>query len=91
VVTLPLALPRRVENWLYDVVAEERLATPVGEIPAFYLKPRREARRGNDLVVEIWFAPLLQYLPVRIRIRQDEDTFADLMLERLPQQSEAVR
>jgi hypothetical protein len=91
VITVPLALPRKVENWLYDVVGEERLVTPMGEIPAVYLKPRREFRKGSDLVIEMWFAPILQYLPVRIRIRQDAETYADLMLERLPQQSEAAR
>ena len=33
-----------------------------------------------------WFAPSLQYLPVRIRIRQDAEVFVDLMIEKLPQQ-----
>jgi hypothetical protein len=86
-IELPLALPRRVETWVYDVIGEERLATPVGEIGAVYLKPRRLARAGGDLVAESWFAPTLQYLPVRIRIRQDAETYIDLLLERLPQQA----
>lgn len=85
-IELPLALPRRVDLWTYDVVSEELLETPAGRIPTFYVRPRREARAGSDLVVETWFAPSLQYLPVRIRIRQDADAFADLVLERLPQQ-----
>jgi hypothetical protein len=35
----------------------------------------------------MWVAPSLQYLPVRIVIRQDAETFVDLLLERLPQQA----
>ncbi len=86
-VDLPLALPRRLEVWTYDVLDQETLATPFGPVPAVHVKPRRPARAGNDLVAEVWFAPSLQYLPVRILIRQDEQTFVDLMIERLPQQA----
>ena len=31
----------------------------------------------------MWLAPTLQYLPVRIVIRQDADTFVDLLLSSL--------
>ena len=86
-VDLPLALPRRLEVWTYDVLAEETLDTPFGPVPTVHVKPRRPSRAGNDLVAEVWFAPSLQYLPVRILIRQDEQTFVDLMIERLPQQA----
>ena len=86
-IEVPLALPRHVSLWYYDVMGEELLYTPVGTIPTFYVRPRREAGTGGDLVVEAWFAPSLQYLPVRIRIRQDAETSVDLLLERLPQQS----
>jgi hypothetical protein len=87
-ITLPLALPRRVDRWVYDVLAEEKLRTPVGEIDTFHLKPRRaEVRPRGELSAEVWFAPSLQYLPVRIRIQQDADTFVDLMLDAVPLQA----
>jgi hypothetical protein len=85
VIEVPLALPRNVDRWLYDVLEPETLYTPFGAVVAFPLKPRRVARAGGDLTAEIWFAPTLAYLPVRIRIRQDADTFVDLMIERKPQ------
>jgi len=44
-VTMPLALPRRVGRWVYDVLGQERLATPVGELDTFHLKPRLGERR----------------------------------------------
>jgi Protein of unknown function (DUF3108) len=85
-IEMPLALPRRVDNWVYDVQAEEELDTPVGRIKAFHMKPRRSQALRGELVVESWFAPSLQYLPVRILIRQDAQTFVDLTLSRAPQQ-----
>jgi hypothetical protein len=86
-VVVPLALPHRVDRWTYDVMGEETLDTPAGRIPTFWIKPRRENWKPGELAIEAWFAPSLQYLPVRIMIRQDAQTYADLMLQRLPQQS----
>ena len=88
-IEMPLALPRRLDRWRYEVVARERLATPVGEVEAFHLKPRRAAERPRgELSAEVWFAPALQYLPVRIRIEQDPETFVDLVLDAAPMQAE---
>ena len=83
-VEFPLALPRKLDRWAYDVVDEEILAAPFGALPTFHLKPRREVR-GGDLGVEMWLAPSLRYLPVRIRIRQDAETYIDLMITRRPE------
>lgn len=86
-VELPLALPRRVEPWTYDIIGRETLPTPAGNVPTLHLKPRRDPRPGGDLSAEMWVAPSLQYLPVRIVIRQDRDTYVDMVIERLPQQA----
>ena len=87
-ITISLALPRRAGVWVYDVLAQERLNTPVGELDTFHLKPRLGERRpGNELSAEVWFAPTLQYLPVRIRIQQEAGTFVDLMLDAAPLQA----
>ncbi len=90
-IELPLALPRVVEPWVYDVLAAETLDTPAGAVAALHVKPRREARAGGDLTAEFWVAPSLQYLPVRIVIRQDAETYLDLLIERLPEQAERAR
>ena len=88
-VDIPLALPNRVETWTYEVLAREDLHTPAGVVPTLHVKPRRDARAGGDLTAETWVAPSLQYLPVRIVIRQDAETFVDLLLKQLPQQAAA--
>ena len=84
-VEMPLALPRRQSVWVYDVREVEPVYTLFGEVEAVRLQPRREARKGDDLTAEVWFAPSLRYLPIRIRIRQDEETYLDLMIARRPQ------
>ena len=87
-VMIPLALPRRMDRWIYDVQGEERLNTPFGPLDTFHLKPRRgDDRPRGELSAEVWFAPTLQYLPVRIRIQQDAETFIDLMIESAPLQA----
>jgi hypothetical protein len=87
-VEFPVALPRRVDRWVYEVMAEERLSTPVGMVDSFHLKPRRaQARPKGELAAEVWIAPTLQYLPVRIRIEQDAETYLDLLLDAAPLQA----
>jgi hypothetical protein len=62
------------------------LQTPFGAIAAFHLKPRpRATRRPNELTAELWIAPELRYLPVRIRIEQDAATFIDCMISGKPE------
>ena len=85
-VDLPLAIGRKLERWTYDVVAEETLRFPFGAVPTFHIKPRREAHSG-DLTPEIWIAPTLQYLPVRILIRDGKQNWIDLSLEKPPLQA----
>ena len=87
VVAFPLVLPRRqYEQWPYEVVAEEWVQTGMGWMPAWHLRPSRPAK-SDDLVAEVWLAPGLQYLPVRLVIRQDADTYIDLMLKSAPLQA----
>ncbi len=81
---LPLALPRHVLPWVYEVGGHETLSTPFGELDTFYVRPVSSMPPGN-LSAEMWFAPALRYLPVRIRLRQDESTFIDLLISRKPE------
>ena len=85
-VAFPLALPRTMDRYVYDVVEEQSLLAPFGRLQAFHLKPRpRGPRKSNELSAEIWIAPELRYLPVRIRIEQDAATFIDLMISTKPE------
>lgn len=89
-VEMPLAISRKLERWIYDVRGEELLRFPFGDVPTFHLKPRRAAT-GGDLSAEVWIAPTLQYLPVRIRITDGKDAWIDLTLEAPPLQADPAR
>ncbi|WP_457427121.1 DUF3108 domain-containing protein [Roseateles sp. P5_E7] len=90
IVQFPLVLPRKQFAWQYEVLGEAVLDTPMGPVASWHIRPTAQTRAqvgGGDLVAEAWLAPSLQYLPVRLVIRQDEQTYIDLMLKSAPLQA----
>ena len=89
VVAIPLALPNNLRVWHYRVGASEKLQLPFGPIDAVHLIPI-DPRKPNELAFELWIAPTLQYLPVRIHVPVDDEKFADLTLRSPPLQAAAA-
>jgi len=88
IVHFPLALPNNLRRWNYLVVGNERLDLKFGSIDAVHLKPLLDGpRRPNEYPFDIWTAPSLQYLPVQIVVKVDENTWALLALDDLPTQA----
>ena len=84
--TVWLARPGGVDRWTYDIVDEEVLRLPqLGAVPAFHLKPRPIAAARGKITAEMWFAPSLQYLPVRIRVTMGEEAHIDLLVDHIEQ------
>jgi hypothetical protein len=80
-----LARPGGVDLWTYDIVGREMLQTgELGLVEAFHLKPRPIVNPRGNVTAEMWFAPTLQYLPVRIRVSMGEG-FVDLTVDRIEQ------
>lgn len=80
-----LARPGHLALWTYDIVAREMLETPgLGPVEAFHLKPRPLANPRGNITAEMWFAPSLQYLPVRIKVNMDP-AYVDLTVESIEQ------
>jgi hypothetical protein len=84
-VPVTVARPRGVDRWEFEVLGQEALSTPSGDLIAWHLKRTARKPKG-DIGVDIWVAPQLQHLPVRIRLQQSEDLFLDLLLARAEQQ-----
>ena len=81
-----LARPSALHLWTYDVVGQELLQLPdYGAVPAFHLLPRPVANPAGNISAELWFAPSLQYLPVRIKINLGEGNYVDLLVEKIEQ------
>lgn len=68
--------------WRFRVGEEETLALPAGELRARRLV--REGRGPHDTQVDLWLAPSLQHLPVRIRLEQSSGDQIDQRLSRMP-------
>lgn len=81
-----LARPGGVDEWTYDVVDEDTVYLPrLGPVPAIHLKPRPLARPRGPIMAEIWFAPSMQYLPIRILLTSGPETYVDLVVETVEQ------
>lgn len=70
--------PRDADIWIFKVEENERLSLQAGEFNA--RKLTRNPRKPFDDKVELWLAPELGYLPVRIKQTQSNGDFADLQL-----------
>ncbi|WP_336692909.1 DUF3108 domain-containing protein [Delftia acidovorans] len=70
---------RRADRWTFRVGETETLDLPSGSTQALRLD--KIAVAGDDQQASLWLAPSLQYLPVRIRLTQDNGDFADLQLK----------
>lgn len=75
--------PRDAGVWVFNVEGEEQMSVPAGEYTV--RKLTRSPRREFDDRIEIWLAPALGYLPVRMKQTQANGDFADMQLrESLP-------
>ena len=82
----PLALPKRLSAYAYEIQGRETLDTPMGKVEALHLKPQRvDGKDSKDTAAEVWLAPELNYLPVRIRIAQDDGASVDLLIAQPPE------
>jgi Protein of unknown function (DUF3108) len=81
-ISLQVAGTSDAETWRFLVGPTETLALPVGPMQALRLV--RETREPHDSRVDIWLAPELAYLPVRIRITRDNGDEVDQQLSQMP-------
>lgn len=85
-VTVWLARPGGVDRWVYDIVERELLNTPtLGPVEAFHLKPRPIPHARGNILAEMWFAPNLLYLPVRIKVTMGDEAWLDLLVDHIEQ------
>ncbi len=74
-ITIPTAGTRETEPWIFTVEGDEELLLPGGKVAA--LKLLRNPRKEFDLKIELWLAPAMDYVPVRVRLTQPNGDWAD--------------
>jgi hypothetical protein len=74
-ITIQTAGTREAEPWTFVVEGPEQLQLPGGRVPA--IKLTRSPRKEFDLKVELWLAPGMDYVPVRLRLTQPNGDSVD--------------
>lgn len=67
---------RYAENWTFAIGAQETIKVPGGEFPAVKVTHEPTAERSQKL--ELWYAPSLGFIPIRIRITEGNSDYLDL-------------
>lgn len=67
--------PRSSEGWIFKVGDAETLALPGGAVKA--VKLTRNPTGEHDPKVEVWLAPDMDFMPVRIRLSQPNGDFVE--------------
>jgi hypothetical protein len=80
-ITLQTAGVRDAEPWVWEVQADETL--PLAGRALATVRLLRAARHEYDTRVELWLAPALGHLPVRLRLTQANGDVADQQLQSL--------
>jgi hypothetical protein len=80
--SMPVSSTGSSEVWRFVVGPIETLQLPAGEVQARLLT--RTLRSEYDKTIQLWLAPNLGHLPVRIRQTEHNGDFLDLLLEDLP-------
>jgi hypothetical protein len=85
-ISVQVASTEEADVWLFNVQAEEAVQVPAGSTTALHLV--RSPRKEFDARLEVWMAPSLGYLPVRIKQTEQNGNYTDLQL-RTPSLSSA--
>jgi hypothetical protein len=71
-ITVQAASTGHVSPWTFTVRDMETLQLPAGRIAALKLEHSSESHQADGIRSALWLAPSLQYLPVRIRMVEDD-------------------
>jgi hypothetical protein len=74
-ISLQTASTRDAEVWQFTVEGGEVLQLPGGAIAG--LKLIRNPRKEFDQKIELWLAPAMDYVPVRLRLTQPNGDWVD--------------
>jgi hypothetical protein len=77
-IQVPTVSSRAADLWTFTIGDTETLDLPLGPVRAVALE--RLPVRDYDQKAQVWLAPELDYLPVRIRITQTNGDYAELNL-----------
>jgi hypothetical protein len=92
-VTYWLGRPEGLYQYIYDISGPEPMNLPkFGTVNTWHLTPRPIPGLKPDAIYgEIWIAPSLQYLPVKIRMRNAQGVYLDLLVDTVEQSDQSAK
>lgn len=73
---------RDAEPWIFQVVNQEKIATPQGEQNAWHLL-RKPPANSKGQRLDIWLAPNLDWYPAKLRFTEGNDDTIEQVLEKI--------
>lgn len=70
---------RDAEPWTFNVVKQEKIRTPLGEMNALHVT-RIPLADSKEQHIDIWLAPALEWYPVRVRYSEDDGDYIEQTL-----------
>lgn len=80
VLEVPVATPSGVDRWRMVVRKHETLHTETGDFQTLYLVREKRPDRVYDQSLEVWIAPSVFWLPIRVRIVDATNRSLDAVL-----------
>jgi len=74
--------PRHSESWVFEVRETKRLRTALGALDVLHVT-RTAPKNAKTPQMNVWFAPSLDWLPVRIRLSEADGDFIEQTIEKL--------
>lgn len=70
------------EPWAFKVIKQEKINTPLGDMNAFHVVrlPKPDSK-GQQL--DVWFAPSLEWYPVRLRFTEADNDSIEQLLQKI--------
>jgi hypothetical protein len=70
------------ESWVFEVKDTKRLRTAVGELDVLHVT-RTAPKNAKTPQMDVWFAPSLEWLPVRLRLSEENGDYIEQNIEKL--------
>jgi hypothetical protein len=77
-----VAGPRDAEPWLFKVVKEEKINSPMGDQRTLHIS-RAPPPDSKGQRLDIWLAPALEWYPVRVRFTDADGDYIEQTLEKI--------
>lgn len=82
VIPMFIAGAKEADPWKFKVLAKENINTELGKINALHVT-KVIKRKSEDQKIDIWFAPGMNWYPVRIRFTEPEGDYIDQTISKV--------